>query len=99
MDIGSGALVATRVWSGRVISVDSQPRQIAGVMPRGFKILNYDFDLLLPLAFDPVNQPLAGFGFRGIARLQPGMTISQANSEAARLLNVWMDSWTNGPGS
>ena len=83
---------------GRVISVDSQPRQVAGVMPRGFKILNYNFDLLVPLAFDPVNQSLAGFGYRGIARLRPDMTISQANADAARLLNVWMDSWTNGPG-
>ena len=84
---------------GRVISVDSQPRQIAGVMPRGFKILNYNFDLLVPLAFDPVNQSLAGFAYRGIARLRPGMTIAQANADAARLLNVWMDSWTNGPGT
>jgi predicted permease len=84
---------------GRVISVDSQPRQIAGVMPRGFKILNYDFDLLMPLAFDPVNQSLAGFAYRGIARLRPDMTMNQANADAARLLNVWMDSWTNGPGS
>ena len=82
---------------GRVISVDSQPRQVAGVMPRGFKILNYDFDLLVPLAFDPVKEILAGFGYRGIARLRPDMTISQANADAARLLNVWMDSWTNGP--
>jgi predicted permease len=82
---------------GRTISVDSLPRQIAGVMPRGFKILNYDFDLLIPLAFDPVKEILAGFGYRGIARLRPDMTISQANADAARLLNVWMDSWTNGP--
>ena len=35
--------------------VDSQPRVIAGVMPRGFKVVNYDFDLLVPLAFDPVE--------------------------------------------
>jgi len=84
---------------GRTISVDSQPRQIAGVMPRGFKILNYDFDLLIPAAFDPVKQMLGGFGYRGIARLRPGMTISQANADAARLLHVWMDSWTNGPKS
>ncbi len=84
---------------GRVISVDSQPREVAGVMPRGFKILNYDFDLLVPLAFDPINESLAGFAYRGIARLKPGITISQANADLARLLNVWMDSWTNGPGS
>ena len=84
---------------GRTIHVDSQPREIAGVMPRGFKVLNYDFDLLVPLAFDPVKQPLAGFAYRGMARLKPGVPISQADADVARLLNVWMDSWTNGPGT
>jgi predicted permease len=84
---------------GRTISVDSQPREIAGVMPRGFKVVSYDFDLLVPLAFDPVKEILAGFAYRGIARLQPGATISQADMDVARLLNVWMDSWTNGPDS
>src|SRR5271170_6626637 len=68
-------------------------------MPRGFKIVNYDFDLLVPLALDPAKEPLAGFGFRGIGRLRPGVTISQADADVAHLLNVWMDSWSNGPGS
>jgi predicted permease len=84
---------------GRTISVNSQPRVIVGVMPRGFKVVNYDFDLLVPLAFDPVKEHLAGFAFRGIARLRPGIGIAQANANVADLLNVWMDSWTNGPGS
>ena len=83
---------------GRTISVNSQPRVIAGVMPRGFKIVNYDFDLLVPMSLDPVKEILAGFGYRGIARLRPGVTIPQANADVARLLNVWMDSWTNAPG-
>jgi predicted permease len=84
---------------GRTIRVDSQPRMIAGVMPRGFKVVNYDFDLLVPLAFDPVHEQLAGFGYRGIARLRPGVAVQQANADVASLINVWMDSWTNGPGS
>ena len=84
---------------GRTISVNSQPRVIAGVMPRGFKIVNYDFDLLVPMSLDPVKEILAGFGYRGIARLRPGVTIPQANADVARLLNVWMDSWTNALGS
>ena len=83
---------------GRTISVNSQPRVIAGVMPRGFKIANYDFDLLVPLSLDPVKEILAGFSYRGIARLRPGVTISQANADLANLLNVWMDSWTNPAG-
>jgi predicted permease len=80
---------------GRVISVNSQPRVIAGVMPRGFKVVSYDFDLMVPMGFDPVKQPLAGFAYRGIARLKPGVSIAQANADVADLLNVWMDSWTN----
>ncbi len=84
---------------GRTIRFNSQPRVIAGVMPRGFKIVNYDFDLLVPLALDPVKEQLAGFAYRGIARLRPGVTISQANADLASLVNVWMDSWSNGPGS
>ena len=82
---------------GRTIRVNSQPRVIAGVMPRGFKVVNYDFDLLVPLALDPVKEPLAGFAYRGIARLRPGVAIPQANADVASLLNVWMDSWTNPP--
>jgi predicted permease len=84
---------------GRTISVNSQQRVIAGVMPRGFKVVSYDFDLLVPLAFDPTNEQLAGFSYRGIARLRPGVDLAQANADVASLLNVWMDSWTNGPGS
>ncbi len=42
---------------------------------------------------------LAGFGFNGIGRLKPGVTIAQANADLARLLPVWMDSWSNGPGT
>jgi predicted permease len=84
---------------GRTISVNSQPHVIAGVMPRGFRIVNYDFDLLVPMALDPVKEQLAGFAYRGIARLRPGIAIAQANADVARLLNIWMASWTNGPGS
>ena len=84
---------------GRTIKVDSQSRVIAGVMPRGFKVVNYDFDVLVPLAFDTTNEQLAGFSYRGIARLRPGVPLAQADADVASLLNVWMDSWSNGPGS
>ncbi|HXE14810.1 MAG TPA: FtsX-like permease family protein, partial [Bryobacteraceae bacterium] len=57
------------------------------------------FDLLTPLRFPRTNLVLAGFGFRGIARLKRGVTIAQADADIARMLPIWMDSWTNGPGS
>lgn len=84
---------------GRTIHVDEQPREIVGIMPRGFRIEDQSFDLLLPTAFDRNKQKLAGFYLQGIARLRPGVTISQANADVARLVPLWMDSWSNGPGT
>ena len=84
---------------GRIVQVDSQPRAIVGVMPRNFRIADRDFDLLLPLALDPVHQKLAPFGYEGIGRLKPGISLPQADADIARLIPVWMDSWSNGPGT
>ena len=83
---------------GRNIQVDSQTREIVGVMPRGFEVVDQDFDMLIPLALDPRHQILAGFGLNGIARLKPGVTVGEANADIARMLEIWMDSWTNGDG-
>jgi predicted permease len=84
---------------GRDITVDSRPRQIVGVMPRGFRLVDAEFDLMAPLAFDRSRLILAGFYLNGIARLKPGGTMAQANADIRRLLQVWMDSWSNGPGT
>jgi putative ABC transport system permease protein len=84
---------------GRNLTVDSRPREIVGVMPKGFQIVNVDADLILPLAFDRAKLILAGFGYQGVARLKPGATISQADADLSRLLPIWMDSWSNGPGT
>ena len=90
---------ASRSMIGHTIHVDSRPWQIVGVMPRGFRVVDADFDLLTPLLFPRTNLILAGFGYRGIARLKPGVMIAQANADIARMVPIWMDSWTNGPGT
>jgi predicted permease len=84
---------------GRNLMVDSRPREIVGVMPQGFRFVDTDFDVLVPLAFDRGKLILAGFGYNAIARLRPNVTIAEANADIARILPIWMDSWTNGPGS
>lgn len=84
---------------GRTLRVDAQPREIVGVMPRRFRMVDQDFDLLLPMAVDHVHQKLAPFGYDGIARLKPGLSLAQADADIARLIPVWMDSWSNGPGT
>jgi predicted permease len=82
---------------GRTIQVDGETREIVGVMPRGFRMVDQDFDLLLPMAVDKTHQKLAPFGYGGIARLKPGVTLAAADADVSRLIEVWMDSWSNGP--
>ena len=84
---------------GRSVSVDSKPMEIIGVMPQGFRFVDADFDLIEPFQFDRGKLILAGFGYHGIARLKPGATIAQANADITRMLPIWMDSFTNGPGT
>jgi predicted permease len=88
-----------RAAIGRSIQVDGDTRTIVGVMPRGFRLADEDFELLIPIAYDPANQKLAGFSMTGIARLKPGVSIAQANADIRNLIPVWMDSWSNGPGT
>ncbi|HZR64885.1 MAG TPA: ABC transporter permease [Terriglobales bacterium] len=89
----------SRTVLGRNITIDSQSREIVGVMPQGFQFVDADFDVIVPLAFERSNLSLAGFGYRGTARLKPGATIAQANADITRMLPIWMDSWSNGPGT
>jgi predicted permease len=88
-----------RAVIGRNVLVDSRPREIVGVMPQGFRFVDADFDVIVPFAFNRGKLILAGFGYRGIARLKPGVTIAQANADITRMLPIWMDSWSNGPGT
>lgn len=88
-----------RAVIGRMINIDSQARTIVGVMPRGFRVVDQNFDILVPFAFERNKQPLAGFGLQGVGRLKPGVTIAQADADIARTIPIWMDSFTNGPGT
>ena len=84
---------------GRTMVIDSETRTIIGVMPRGFRIVDQDFDILTPFAFERNKQELSGFGYQGIGRLKPGVTIPEANADVARIIPIWMNSFSNGPGN
>jgi hypothetical protein len=70
---------------GRAITVDSRPQVVVGVMPRGFLFVNEQVDLIAPLVVDYAKLSLPGFGFQCVARLKPGVTITQASADIARL--------------
>jgi putative ABC transport system permease protein len=82
---------------GRTLTIDSKPRTVIGVMPEAFRFQR-DPELILPQRLERSTQFLGGFGYQGIARLKPGVTIEDANADVARLLGVWLNAWPPNPG-
>ena len=73
---------------GRQITVDGTAREVIGVLPAGFWFMDMAHDLVLPLRFDPARVRLAGYNFRAVGRLRPGVTIQQANADVARMIGI-----------
>jgi predicted permease len=75
---------------GRSITVDGKPREIIGVLPKGFHFLDQPQDaaLILPFQWDRNKTKLGNFSQRAVARLKPGVTMAQASADMARLLPV-----------
>ena len=71
---------------GKQIRVNSVPRTVIGVLPPSFRFLSSDARVFLPLASRPENRAPSqrhsgGNVIQMIARLQPGATLAQAQSE------------------
>ena len=73
---------------GRTIEVDGQPRQIIGVLPRGFCFQDIKLSLLLPFQFDRAKLFVGGFSQQAVARLKPGVTLAQASADVVRMLRI-----------
>jgi predicted permease len=83
---------------GRRLTVDGEPREVIGVMPRDFRFLDLKFALILPFRFDRAKVTLGNFSYQSVARLKPGATIAQANADVARLLPISFDRFPAPPG-
>ncbi len=71
---------------GRSIAVDGVDREIVGVMPADFSFPSPDIRLFIPMEIDPAEARFGNFGPRGVARLNPGQTASDAQSELQQLV-------------
>jgi MacB-like periplasmic core domain len=71
---------------GKTIVVDGKGRQIIGVLPQKFHFLDRDDPaLVMPFKFDRNKTHLGNFSFAGVARLNNGVTLEQANADVARM--------------
>src|ERR1700722_4336923 len=79
---------------GRAITVDGRPREIIGVLPKGFQFLDQqDIALVIPFQWDRSKIKLGNFSQSAVARLKPGVTMEQASADMARLLPVVLRSF------
>ena len=78
---------------GKQIQVDAAATTVVGVMPANFAFppgSNEQVEIIVPLKFDPANPGSRGSHFLSvIGRLNPGVTIAQAQSEMTSLMTGW----------
>jgi len=84
---------------GRHLQIDGKSRQVIAVMRSEFRFLDMDAEIFLPFQFDRAKTTLGDFGYQGVARLRPGVTLSQANADAARMMAITNRSFPPPPGS
>lgn len=103
------AIISHRAWVrrfnsdpeiiGHTATIDGEPRRIVGVMPAGVTVLDQDSDIWLPTGFDESSRTPRGRWIIVLARLKPGVSVEQAQSNmslvATRLTKQWPDFDTN----
>jgi putative ABC transport system permease protein len=83
---------------GRMLMIDSRPREIIGVLPDTFRFLDRSVSLVVPYRFDRSKVILGQFSYSAMARLKPGTTIDQASADVARLIPISLGRFPPFPG-
>jgi putative ABC transport system permease protein len=83
---------------GRRIVIDGEAREIIGIMPQTFGFMNRNIAVILPFQLDRSKVFIGNFSFLGIARLESGVTLAQANIDVARMLPIMSRKFPPAPG-
>ena len=81
---------------GSTIRLNGREREVIGVLPASFDFLELNPQVLLPLQIDTSEVFVGQFNFQGIARLQPGVTIAEANAAVDRLIPLAVEEYSGG---
>jgi len=71
---------------GQLLTVDGTPREIVGVTPAGASLPDQPVDLWMPDYIDPAAAPQNNHVRNAVARLRPGFTASDAESQIVPLV-------------
>lgn len=89
-ELWRSAFVARPDIVGETIDVNGVMREVIGVMPAGFDVLDNRIELLLPLDLNPANRQNRGNHFLYlVGRLNDGVNTQEAEAELASLMPGW----------
>jgi predicted permease len=83
---------------GRRILLDGNAYSVIGVLPPTFEFMDYQISLLVPFRVKRADVRLISFCCQGVARLKPGVTMTQANADVARMLPIAAEKFPINPG-
>jgi predicted permease len=83
---------------GRRILLDGDAHAVIGVMPPSFQFMDHPVSLIVPLRINRGDIRLISFCCQGIARLKPGVTLTQANADVTRMLALAPAKFAVNPG-
>jgi predicted permease len=92
---GDPSVIGRRLNIALPTSAATRPAEVVGVMPRGFRFLDMEppAEIISLMAFDRGTATLGNFGFGSLARLKPGTTVADANTDIARMVPIWLNAW------
>lgn len=82
----------------RSILMDGNRYRVIGVLPPSFDFMDRRISVLTPLRFNRAEVRLISFCCEGVARLKPGVTLGQAESDVARMLGLAPGKFAMNPG-
>ena len=88
-------LISDRLWRqrfgadpgivNRTVTLNAQPTLVAGVMPRGFSILDKNVDVWSPIGLTAAHRTPRGRWMGVIGRVKNGVTMAQAQDDMVRV--------------
>jgi predicted permease len=89
-DLWQSAFGAREDLVGRTIEVDGVTREVIGIMPAGFDLMDRQVEVWLPLQLAPAMRQYRASHFLSVlGRLKDGVTPKQADVELASLVASW----------
>jgi len=80
---------------GQTVKIDGQPTQILGVMPEGFGLLDNSSDAWFTFGFEPAPGQETQHNLRALARLKPGVSMTQARAAVKVALDEYAQKFPN----